>query len=105
MKIFSRDLDDQPQGDTQSQVESFVKMVKEYENDVHKAFRFAQNPDRDVEWALLQVGCSLTNLTMVPVHLVTDKRSWFKRYGRTIKSSDDVEYYFFLRANDYMRYL
>lgn len=105
MKIFSRDLDDQPQGDTQSQVESFTKMVNEYYDDVVKAFRFARNPDTDVEWALLQVGCSLTNLTMVPVHLVTDKRSWFKQYGRAIKGSDDIEYYFFLRADDYIRYL
>lgn len=105
MKIFSRDLDDHPADDIQGQVESFAKMVNEYERDVHGAFRFAQNPDNEVEWGLLQVGCSLANLTMVPVHQVTDKRPWFKRYGRTMPGSGEVEHYFFLRANDYMRFL
>ncbi|AVO23132.1 hypothetical protein RIVERRIDER_51 [Xanthomonas phage RiverRider] len=63
------------------------------------------NPDPEIQWGLIQVGCALVNLTLIPPEQVSDKRSWFMRYR--IKRSDDspIEDYLFLRANDYMRFL
>lgn len=85
-------------------VESFAEMVEQYKKDCTSAYHFAMNPDPEIQWGLIQVGCALANLTLIPIEQVSDKRSWFMRY---LKRSDDspIEDYLFLRANDYMRFL
>lgn len=103
MQIFSRDLDDHPADDIQGQVESLAQFINAYVKDCDSAYRFGMNPDKEAEWGLIQVGCALANLTLVQSDLISDKRPWFKTYGRWC--GNERVLYTFLRADDYMRFL
>lgn len=106
MKISVRDIDDHsgPDKSVQATLNSFAAMYIQYDKDVRAVMDQAIHPDPNVEWGLLLVGCSLANLTLIPSDQVTDKRNWLKFYGRRLDDGEVVNYYF-LRYDDYMKFL